>query len=101
MKAGPLNRWLDNLIPLLEQRLQENPHGDLQRWQEALKQLPDISPDQIELNSPAILANIKSGLSEEDSAQLKEALLTLKPWRKGPFQIFDTSVCSHLQCLET
>lgn len=90
MKAGPLNRWLDGLIPMLEQRLLDNPHGDLIRWQEALSQLPDITPDQVELNTSIITISKEDTPSIEHTEQINAALSMLKPWRKGPFQIFDT-----------
>jgi len=92
MKAGPLNRWLDGLIPMLEQRLQDNPHGDLIRWQEALDQLPEITPDSIDLNASAITVKKEGGYSIEQTEQINNALSMLKPWRKGPFQIFDTTL---------
>lgn len=92
MKQGPLNRWLDNLIPQLEQRLLENPHGDLGRWQAALNRLPDIQADNITLTTSAITANKAEALSEAELAQLTSGLMALSPWRKGPFQLFDTYI---------
>jgi tRNA (mo5U34)-methyltransferase len=90
MKAGTLNRWLDGLIPMLEQRLLDNPHGDLIRWQEALSQLPEITPDQVDLNTSTITISKEAPPSIEQTEQINAALSMLKPWRKGPFQIFDT-----------
>lgn len=92
MKQGPLNRWLDNLIPQLEQRLLENPHGDLGRWQAALNRLPDIQADNITLTTSAITANKAEALSEAELVQLTSGLMALSPWRKGPFQLFDTYI---------
>lgn len=92
MKQGPLNRWLDNLIPQLELRLLDNPHGDLARWQDALSQLPDIKADGIALNNSAITASRTEDISTVDHAQLKSALEALSPWRKGPFELFDTYI---------
>ncbi len=92
MKAGALNRWLDDLIPLLEQRLHENPHGDLKRWLAALEQLPTIVADDIKLNSSAITVSRHAPLDNIESEQLKQSLRALSPWRKGPFQLFDTYI---------
>ena len=61
-----LDGWADAIEPLTRQRLSEDSHGDFGRWRAALDRLPgaDGAPDM-----------------------LKEALLDLAPWRKGPFDI--------------
>ena len=92
MKEGRLNRWLDNLIPQLENRLLDNPHGDLERWQQALGSLPDIQADTVTLNAPAITADLSTGITEAEQAQLVSSLMALSPWRKGPFELFDTHI---------
>lgn len=92
MKSGPLNRWLDDLIPQLEEKLLENPHGDLKRWQDALNRLPDITPDQVTLNTSAITANTTTPITEPEQQQLDQSLMALSPWRKGPFELFGTHI---------
>lgn len=61
-------------------------HGDLLRWREALAQMPPIIDCQYQF-SPML--KVQGAISAEQSAQLKQALLPLHPWRKGPFQLFD------------
>jgi len=92
MKTNQLAPWLDTLIPLLKQKLQENPHGDLQRWLKAFDQLPDIKADEIYLNQPRVGASTNIALSESSQAQLNESLKGLMPWRKGPYELFGTHI---------
>ena len=74
--------------------LRNNPqrHGDLPKWLDILSQLPDVSPSEINLRSDTIILGSASDLNEQQSKQLKETLLALAPWRKGPYQLFDTFI---------
>ncbi len=64
LAAMGLQHWPEALRPLCESRL--SAHGDSERWQHTLDQLPDAAGDP---------------------PKLKEHLLELSPWRKGPFSI--------------
>ena len=61
-----LEAWTDPIESLVSSRMSSATHGDIDRWQDILKELPKV---------------------ENDIAQLKAALLELTPWRKGPFEI--------------
>jgi len=92
METNKLAPWLKTLTPLLEEKLQNNPHGDLARWKAAFDQLPDLKPEQIKLNQSRVGAHNNAALSEEIQHQLHTALEGLKPWRKGPFELFGTHI---------
>lgn len=64
-------------------------HGDLAKWQQALAQLPNVPGASFSF-SPMLTTS--GAISPEQSAQLKQALLPMHPWRKGPFQLFDQFV---------
>lgn len=61
-------------------------HGDMEKWRAALAALPAVAKPRYEF-SP--LLSVDGEWSAAQSAQLKQALLPLHPWRKGPFQLFD------------
>lgn len=61
-----LQHWNDDLQPLLRDRLGGKTHGDWQRWDNIIEALPD---------------------ARGDTAQLRELLLGLSPWRKGPLTL--------------
>ena len=62
---------------------------------EALLQLPDILDIQTELgNTIKITSSTVTDLQKED---IKNFALSLKPWRKGPFELFGTFINSEWQ----
>jgi len=83
--------WAKVLPQQLHAIFNEKVHGDQQRWLDALENLPaiadiraDLMQDRIQLTSTSI--------SDETDAQVKSGLQQLSPWRKGPFQFFDTHI---------
>jgi tRNA (mo5U34)-methyltransferase len=59
--------WRVRIEAVLHLRLSRTGHGDFGKWEETLTQLGQLSPD--------------------DSEQVRKLLLTLSPWRKGPFDV--------------
>ena len=66
--------WRSRIEPLIHLRLSRTGHGDFIHWQETLAQLRDVAPDE--------------------TAEIKKLLLSLSPWRKGPFDIADVTIDS-------
>ncbi len=66
-----LNDWPDALAPLLTERLSTTGHGDFERWQDILRSIRSAADDQ---------------------ERLKELLLGLSPWRKGPFDVAGVAI---------
>lgn len=58
--------WIAVVEPMLATRLSAGAHGDFSRWHDILLSLPE---------------------ARNDPGQLREALLKLAPWRKGPFDV--------------
>ncbi len=58
---------------------------------EALKNLPNVKVENIKLDD---LIEIEGEVSKEDLLSLKEIALLMRPWRKGPFKIFDIFIDS-------
>ena len=73
LKSIGLNNWATALQPMLQARMSESAHGDFPRWQKILEALADASGNQDEL---------------------KELLLELSPWRKGPLEVGGVSIDS-------
>ena len=66
-----LSHWNDDLVPLLQARLTGKTHGDWQRWHAVVEALP---------------------AARGDEARLRELLMGLHPWRKGPLQLDGVSI---------
>lgn len=75
-----LDSWREQLEPVLHDRLCDAAHGDFGRWHQTLRQLRSVGSD-----APAT----------------RELLLSLAPWRKGPFEVngvtIDSEWRSHLK----
>lgn len=75
--------WLADLVKrhqhLIKRRLS---HGDLNRWSQALSEIPEIDPSNRTLGPSVGLTEIPCALERP----LEESLLGLTPWRKGPFR---------------
>ncbi len=61
-----LGHWNDKLVPLLRKRLTGETHGDWRRWANVIEALPD---------------------ARGDNGRLRELLMGLHPWRKGPWRL--------------
>lgn len=67
-------------------------HGDLPKWLNLLDQLPDVKPSSIDLSSDTITIGKKSDLNQQQSDTLAQVLMSLSPWRKGPYELFGTFI---------
>ncbi len=89
---------LDHWVAPLEAQLNETwatlNDGNLPRLLGYLENLPDISPASIEYNDAVQII----GSTESQLGELNKALKELMPWRKGPFQFFETDINSEWRC---
>jgi tRNA (mo5U34)-methyltransferase len=74
--------WLISVSELAQKRLSRHAHGDLQRWRRALARLP-AGPASADLGGsvPSL------GSATTGRQALREALMKLHPWRKGPLTL--------------
>ena len=86
--------WLELLPKQLALAFAGDKHGDLSKWQHSLQQLPDITASQRLLDADAVQIGIANDLTPEQQQQLRHNLLTLHPWRKGPYQLFGIDIDS-------
>ena len=64
------------------QRLRECRHGDLPRWIDSIENLPDADAfTNLERGAPVL------GRTVDDPLLLRECLMALHPWRKGPIEL--------------
>jgi len=82
-----LAKWAQHLPDQLDEHFFQRKHGDLNRWIKALDAMPDFVPDDIQLNASAITVAPPASWSQADEDQMREGLMGMHPWRKGPFEI--------------
>lgn len=88
LRNAGFNQWVEQL-----ERQQKDwlcHHGDYTRWSEALSLLPPIYDLEAYLDRPAVTIG---GVCENHDS-LFQALKSLMPWRKGPFQFADILIDS-------
>jgi tRNA (mo5U34)-methyltransferase len=67
-------------------------HGRLEEWSRALAALPDLAPTDLDLAAEAVRIGRAEDADAEAGPALREALLSLRPWRKGPFELFGVEI---------
>ncbi len=77
--------WLPQLRALTQARLQSPQHGDWSQWQALVQRLPQIPPARVAFDQPCVGVEPAHPLEPAAQAALREALMGLHPWRKGPF----------------
>ncbi len=82
--------WLESVEQQIADGLNPQRYGDIPRWRESLALLPNISADKILLTENAI--TVDGPATREQQIAIEQALRGLHPWRKGPFQVFDTFI---------
>ncbi len=66
-------------------------HGDFAGWVEALRALPDMEPDSWDLEKGVRIGSAAQ-CDDGQRQQLKQSLLKIHPWRKGPFELFGLEI---------
>lgn len=78
-ECWPGSAWCAAAAAQAETRLARHPHGDLPRWRAALEALPPVARAALlDRDMPALGAGVA------DTAHLRDVLMRLHPWRKGP-----------------
>ncbi len=91
-RGGELDAWAAVLQEQVEQGLSQQRYGDLARWLEVLESLPDLPVARVVLDQSRVGASGPAPLPAGQQAQLKELLMGLHPWRKGPFELFGVHI---------
>ena len=83
--------WVSRLPGQLAEAFAESSHGDLQRWRQVVDDLPVSMPSSIDLLDEVRIGRA-GDITEVARTQLREQLMQLHPWRKGPYQIFGIDI---------
>lgn len=86
-----LTAWATRIGEQLR-RFQDKPHGDWDRWQAAIDGLPQIADGRVACDDGALQLLPGSDFEPVRVQQLRDTLMQLHPWRKGPYRIGDVLV---------
>lgn len=88
MRALPaLRNWADSLPEQIKQGMSPTRWGDLHQWQQVLDTLPPLQASILNLQD-AVQIGVADDCSVAQREQLRQVLMGLHPWRKGPFDLF-------------
>ena len=90
-----MQRWpeLQGLSGVCAERMAPGFHGDSAAWLDALAGLPDIRPGDFALGE-TVRVGSPEDISARQAAALEASLRALRPWRKGPFELFKVYIDS-------
>ena len=92
VQQAPLQTWLDEQVAAAEQIY--SAHGDYSRWLSTLQNLSHFKTDRIDFCLPEIQIGDKEQIERRQQQEIRQQLLQLHPWRKGPFNVYGITVDS-------
>ena len=87
---------LQPLISYLREQL-DNPKGNILKYTEALKKLPDTHALCQILDHDTVTAGSVDDITDEMRGNMRSTLMQLSPWRKGPFELFGIHIDTEWQ----
>ncbi|MEA3304134.1 MAG: tRNA 5-methoxyuridine(34)/uridine 5-oxyacetic acid(34) synthase CmoB [Pseudomonadota bacterium] len=91
LRQSGMSAWAEQLPQQLESVLSTTAHGDTQRWQQALQQLPQLQATAVDFNAAAVTVSGEP-LPPQQQESLAALLKEFHPWRKGPFLLHGVSI---------
>jgi len=93
-QIGPtdLHPWLDGIVQGIRDNLCSSGNGHLPGWIQSLERMPQATPSRLHLDQDAICIGQADDLEEDQRPLLKDSLMSLHPWRKGPWNYFGVEV---------
>lgn len=81
-------RWAEILPAQIKAGLSTQRHGELPLWQTIVNDLPGFKASSMDMNADAVRAGEADDINGDQRRQLKQSLMQLHPWRKGPYEVF-------------
>ena len=67
-------------------------HGDFDTWQRAIEAMPPVSGYDTDLDAATVTIGSPGDLNSVEQTALRDRLMQLHPWRKGPFELFGIQI---------
>ena len=91
LRERGLAQWASRLqeqVPAVLSARAQNVHGDWNAWMDALNRLPAVPDPICRFETDAVTLSSTQPLSPNTLETIKQILMQLHPWRKGPFNLF-------------
>ena len=92
IETTALAPWLKILPDQVTASFESARWGDLPKWLDLLKQLPNIEPSSYDLTSDAVRVGVPDDCDGATREHLEKVLRDYHPWRKGPFDVFGINI---------
>jgi tRNA (mo5U34)-methyltransferase len=92
LRQHGLEAWADQVPRQLRRVLVEKPHGDLERWFGAVRELPMVEDCQLICDRDAVGVRCPQPIDVLTRERVRDCLQRLRPWRKGPFDILGVEI---------
>ncbi len=89
--------WITSLLPAINARLDPNSQRNFPRWLAALNSLPTLDTATSDLNQDAVTTTGQA-LDDNTLQLIKDGLMGLHPWRKGPFNLHGVFIDCEWRC---
>ncbi|MBF0483316.1 MAG: tRNA 5-methoxyuridine(34)/uridine 5-oxyacetic acid(34) synthase CmoB [Candidatus Omnitrophica bacterium] len=87
-----ISALVQDLVEKSNNVIAKSDRGDIDKWLKVLSSLPDIKPSLVDLNSDSVGVGKRHDISDDFRKKLEDNLRVLKPWKKGPFNIFGIDI---------
>ncbi len=94
LAGSGLERIAPQLVAVAADVLRQRRHGHLEQWTEIVKALPALHPSRFDFNADKVVIGSAADTGPADGQTLRQLLLGLQPWRKGPFGVFGITIDS-------
>ena len=91
LQNSNLKFWSDSLPQIITNKLDARRWGDMPTWEKALSNLPSIAKTNYDLKNGVTIGTAEE-ITPNQQKILKENLMDLHPWRKGPIELFGLNI---------
>ncbi len=86
IKTTQLSKHENYFKEIIEKAFEAN--SDIVKWQNAINNFPPMIPSKMDFTQSTINIGNSTDYSDKKNRELKKSLLELRPWRKGPYNVF-------------
>ena len=85
LENTPLHNWINELPKIIKWNLRTERYAHIPEWEVILDKLPELNPSEIDLIESVTAYGQKT-------SNLRDLLMQLHPWRKGPYHLYDIHI---------
>lgn len=92
LSAAKADSWAEVLPGQLADAFDAAKHGELARWLDLLQMIPESPSQYHSLDAAAVQIGRADEMDVGSRDRLEQQLLSLHPWRKGPYRLFGIDI---------